>query len=708
MAAFPSVWIGTAGSAARVAASPLPLAAGSHQRSMDLYSIAFAKFTGHGWRIETADPTGGSSREVRGLPEGNALAPRWAPDGQRIAFWLQRGRRSDIYVIDTATNDLSRLTADGMSAHPSWSPDGSKIVFDRWRVGGNTEIFTMKADGSDVVRLTRSTGLNLDPAWSPAGSKIAFVSDRNRGNPDIFVMNADGSRQRSLNTALGFDGEPDWSPNGRRIAFASERAGQGIFLMRSDGSGLRKLVDGTSYEPSWSPDGRRIVFHDESATAQGISIVTVRSGRERRIVRAPSLSICCPDWAPLLPMQGGGVGALDPSFGIGGKVTTQFAGRGGALADAVTVQPDGKIVVAGRAGIPRKSDFALTRYNTDGTLDRTFGIRGKVRTDLGGRGDRVAALALQTDGKIVATGTNIHHANFATARYNANGTLDETFGAGGKVSTNFGRFDVANALAIQPDGKIVVAGYAAVDNTDVGFALVRYDPNGTLDSSFGASGRVFTVFPDGGSEVEAVSILPDGKIIAAGFSSTPSDFGGAFALARYTADGTLDPSFGVGGIVTTTFAGQDTFGYALAVQPDGKVVVSGRAGILFDPDFALARYNVDGTLDDSFGEGGKVTTDFAGQRDIAFATVLQADGRIVAAGRSGTGATTDFALARYNPDGTLDTSFGTGGKVTTDFAGQLDVAYACVLQTDERIVAVGRTGARPDTTFAASRYQSGI
>jgi uncharacterized delta-60 repeat protein len=414
--------------------------------------------------------------------------------------------------------------------------------------------------------------------------------------------------------------------------------------------------------------------------------------------------------APLLavqmvaPTRHLSLGDLDTSFGRGGKVTTGFAGPGEA-ARAVFVQPDGKIVVGGRAGVSHRRDFALVRYNIDGSLDRTFGLRGRLRTDLGGR-NRVAALALQPDGKIVAAGTTtLPGADFALARYDANGDLDPTFGTGGIVRTDFaGGFDSANALAIQPDGKLVVAGYAVAEHR-VGFALVRYNEDGTIDTTFGSGGKTFTAFSDSPSEIQAVAFLPDGKILAAGFSSTPSTFGRAFALARYHPNGTLDASFGNGGRVTTTFASDDTFAYALAMQADGKAVVAGRTGVGSETDFALARYNSDGSLDETFGRGGMLTTDLAGHRDIAFAVVAQIDGGVVVAGRSGAGPTPDFALVRYTASGSLDASFGEDGKVTTDFDGQLDVAYACTLQPDGRIVVVGRTGPKPRTAFAAARYE---
>jgi uncharacterized delta-60 repeat protein len=226
--------------------------------------------------------------------------------------------------------------------------------------------------------------------------------------------------------------------------------------------------------------------------------------------------------------------------------------------------------------------------------------------------------------------------------------LDRGSGAGSKVSkvtTDFaGDFDEANALVVQ-HGKLVAAGSAGIapgsGTTD--FGLARYNRNGTLDTSFGTGGTVITDFGVSADEAHAL-VLQGGRLVAAG--STSSEFPADFALARYNPDGTLDTSFGTGGKVTTDFgAGQVEGAYALAAQADGKLVAAGQAVGTASLDFALARYNPDGTLDASFGTGGTVTTDIAGDQDFAHALAVQADGKLVAAG--GAGPCCDFALARY-------------------------------------------------------------
>ncbi len=302
-----------------------------------------------------------------------------------------------------------------------------------------------------------------------------------------------------------------------------------------------------------------------------------------------------------------------------------------------------------------------------GDLDPTFGVGGKVTTDFGGLNDGARALVQQPDGKLVAAGqAEAGDFDFALARYLPDGSLDPTFGTGGMVTTDFGTFPFAAALVQQADGKLVAGG-----PTDAGgccdFALVRYLSDGSLDPTFGVGGKVTTDF--GGFEAAAALVQqPDGKLVAAGLSTAGSAPATDFALARYLPDGSLDPTFGVGGKVTTDFEGGGAS--ALVLQPDGKLVAAGNSRLTgLVSDFALARYLSDGSLDPTFGVGGKVTTDFGGFDRIA-ALILQSDGKLVAGGNSGSGSgLPSFALVRYLPDGSLDPTFGVGGKVTTDFEG---------------------------------------
>ena len=414
------------------------------------------------------------------------------------------------------------------------------------------------------------------------------------------------------------------------------------------------------------------------------------------ILVAAILALHTPESAPAPPRAGD----LDPAFNAGGTVTTDFAGAGDAAA-GVAIQPDGRIVVAGGSG----TDFGLIRYRPDGTLDQDFGTDGRVSTDFAAGIDTAQAIALQPDGKIIAAGTAYEagNDNFAVARYLPDGSLDTSFDTDGKVSTDFtGGADGANSVAIQPDGKIIAAGAASV-GTGADFGVTRYHANGSLDRTFGSGGRVSTDIRTAFSEAFGVSIQRDGKIVAVGQVSVGSS---DVALVRYLRNGLLDSRFGSGGIVTTDL-GSFEQARAVALQPDGRIVV---AGLTFTPgvDFAIARYLIDGALDPGFADGGTARTDFAGSNDEALAVAIQRDGKIVAAGVAGSGAAhLDFGVARYLPNGAPDAGFGGHGKVTTDIGGDIDTANAVAIQPNGKIVAAGRAVVAGSSDVAMARYQAG-
>ena len=244
----------------------------------------------------------------------------------------------------------------------------------------------------------------------------------------------------------------------------------------------------------------------------------------------------------------------------------------------------------------------------------------------------------------------------------APGGLDTTFGSNGKVKTDFNRNnDLAYGMALQSDGKVIVAGisFAGISAEGGDFAVARYNTNGTLDTSFGVGGKVTTDF--GLTETaSSVVVQSDGKIIVAGgtYPIFPSS-GGQFALVRYNSNGSLDTSFGDNGLVRTTFSSSGCYASALALQADGKIIAAGTNYRDFssNSDFGVARYNSNGTLDTSFGTSGLVSTEFNGMLDAASSVLIQSDGKIVAVGSASSSATFyDFALVRYLSNGQIDTN----------------------------------------------------
>ena len=346
-------------------------------------------------------------------------------------------------------------------------------------------------------------------------------------------------------------------------------------------------------------------------------------------------------------------------------------------------------------------------YSQDGSLDLTFGTNGKVITDIGGADDIGKSVAIQSDGKIVVAGfiaIGSKH-DFAVVRYNSNGTLDPSFGNNGKVTTAVGdNKDDGFAVAIQSDGKILVAGTSNYNNDTQGnFALVRYNSDGTLDPTFDSDGKVTTTFGSGNHRAFAVTLQKDGKIVVAGycFNGTDNDF----ALVRYNIDGTLDSSFDNDGKVTTAFGSGLDACYSIAILSDDKIVAAGYSYNGIDYDFAMAKYNNDGTLDPGFGTNGKVTTAIGSGNDYCNTVALQRDGYIILAGSSYNGSGNDFAVVRYNSGGNLDPNFGSAGKVTTAI-GSENSFYSVVLQKDGKILAAGYTYNGTEFDFALVRYSS--
>ncbi|MGA2750172.1 MAG: hypothetical protein ABSG59_15470 [Verrucomicrobiota bacterium] len=380
-------------------------------------------------------------------------------------------------------------------------------------------------------------------------------------------------------------------------------------------------------------------------------------------------------------------GVPDSSFGNGGVVTADISDLASQAA-AVAIQANGSIVVAGNANNSSNNVFALARYNPDGTLDGTFGSNGKLTTSVGTNGSGANAVLIQSDGKIVAAGGG--SGGFALVRYNPDGSLDASFGSAGVTITTVSAVNSANAMAIQPDGKIVLAGTTS-SNPQL-FGLARFTTNGALDSSFGGSGVVTTAVATG-SLAQAVGIQTDGKIVVAGYTGVGSSID--FALARYNANGALDISFGSFGRVTTDFgSGNAGLGYAMALQPDGRIIVAGAAIIPFVAGggdyFALARYTTNGVLDASFGTGGQVVTQVGFDTSYATSLALQPDGKIIAAGLSLVGTNDEYAVVRYNPDGSLDEAYGIGGQVLVSFSdGGNDTGSAVALDQIGRAVVAG-------------------
>jgi uncharacterized delta-60 repeat protein len=391
-------------------------------------------------------------------------------------------------------------------------------------------------------------------------------------------------------------------------------------------------------------------------------------------------------------------GQLDPTFGTGGIVTTDFGNifqsTNTATATAVTIQSDGKIVVCG--GVPASNGFATTavvRYNIDGSLDNAFGNAGIAVTP--NQLNTPSSIALQSDGKIVVAGA---FNQITVIRYNSNGQLDSTFGTNGVVTTGFlgGDNNKTSGVVLQPDGKILVAGAKT---------LLRLLTNGQIDPNFGSGNGAKVA----GYDPTALALLPNGKMLVAS-ALISSGFQNPGFVTRYNPDGSLDPSFGINGQLSVPgpanamvlldagrFAGEFLIGGDLTSSVTGPVL-----------GFAVSGYQAVGVVDARFGTHGGVVTPIPNSPAIATSGLgVQSSGDIVTLGTASSNYTSYvFALARYTPAGRLDTTFGSEGIVTTSFPNTNQViANGLAIQSDDKIVAVGNYEAgQDDTGFKLARY----
>ena len=355
-------------------------------------------------------------------------------------------------------------------------------------------------------------------------------------------------------------------------------------------------------------------------------------------------------------------------------------------------------------------------YPQDGQLDKTFGQNGIVKTEINfkAQNSKSRSVAFQSDGKIVAAGYSSNKTNvfFSVVRYNVDGTLDNTFGKFGNVTSKIGNFNSeAYAVGIQKNGsveKIIAAGYSH-GKFDNDFTILRLNPDGSFDHSFGPDNNGVVVTPIGSKEDIAHSLViqNDGKIVVAGnsFNGTDDDF----AIVRYDSNGTLDSGFGINGIIISDISGSHTndVAYSLTIQPDGKIVAAGSTNN--SGDFAIARFQPSGFNDNTFGTNGKVITPIGQSYDIALSVAIQSDNKIVVGGYSNNGTDNDFALVRYDDKGNLDGSFGNEGKVITPAEGHNEfwsIGIQPININTEKILAAGFISNGNNYDFALVRYNS--
>lgn len=396
-------------------------------------------------------------------------------------------------------------------------------------------------------------------------------------------------------------------------------------------------------------------------------------------------------------------GTLDTTWNGTGKVVTDIDG-GTDRAVAMALQPDGKLLLVGECS----GDFCVVRYLANGLLDTAWNGTGTVVTPIGGGADSAFSVAIQPDGKVLLAGVcdDGTKSSFCAARYLPGGTLDTTWNSTGTVITAIGSGSAsATAMTLQPDGKVLLAGYCSIGTgSNNGFCVARYLSNGTLDTTWNGTGTVISAVGDRSDLATAMALQPDGNVLVAGYCAVGTGIDSDFCAVRYLPNGTLDTTWnGTGKVITPVGSGSD-LASALSLQSDGKVLVAGGCAVGVGFAFCAARYLSNGTLDTTWNGTGKVLSAVSG---IAQAMTLQPDGKALLAGSCTGNTNTDFCAARFLANGNLDTTWNGTGTVVTPIGSDSDSARAVILQTDGKVLLAGTCTEGFKDSFCAARYDAG-
>lgn len=395
-------------------------------------------------------------------------------------------------------------------------------------------------------------------------------------------------------------------------------------------------------------------------------------------------------------------GSIDTTFGTDGAVTTAVHSNYNFV-ETTTVQLDGKILVAGNAGTPSTYHMAVARLTEDGTLDSSFGDEGTLRFNVGSVKSFVTDIVQQPDGKILLGGRTWNNVSgdFALVRLNEDGSFDSTFGDNGVSRLSTPESEASEAIALLDDGKILMVGYR-----DDNFAIAKFNADGSLDTTFGDEGWKVVPFDGVTSYASDVAIQDDGKIVITGFAlNNLNQF--QVAAARLDADGIIDNSFGIDGKVVFNVGEWNDFSKAIAIQSDGKILIGGHkwiANAQQKHDLFVARLNTDGSFDTSYGNNGVATARLVDGANYSNGMVLQADGKPILAGYTIEQTTYNMAMVRFTTDGSLDTTFNGNGMVSFDLNDREDYGNAIALQADEKIILAGYSYGGGGSEMVVARF----
>jgi uncharacterized delta-60 repeat protein len=618
-------------------------------------------------------------------------------------------------AYDVAVQGDGRIVAAGYSYNADTGFNDFTIV--RYQTSGVPDT-SFKSTGKVLGGFLGGNAEGRAMVIAPDGSILAAGYARNGANDDFALMRLFGSG--SLATTVPLHGSQsnnntptisgtatpgftvnvhiDGSVAGTTVADAN---GDWSFTLSSP------LADGAHSAAATETDG----FGSTSPLSNTLSFMVDTAAPAAPVIAAPAESTLVNSAWPVISgtAEAGATVTIQINGSAVGTAVASLAGNwsftpGTALANGLhttrATATDGAGNSSGFSSLVSFSTLAAL-FGGPGNLDISFGNGGKVVTSFGSNDSGGHAVARQSDGKIVVAGwtTNAGNKDFCVVRYNADGTLDTGFGAGGRASSDFGAQDEALGVAVQADGKIIAVGASLITGLNTSsFALARYNADGTPDTGLGitGTGRLKPVIgvASSGTKATGVRIQPDGKFVVVGTSLTANlgyDLGYDVVVLRYNNDGTLDNGFGNGGLALASFNNGD-YGQDVQLLPDGRIMVAGTGSQYSVASSLLARFLPDGQLDTSFGGTGGIGLVLPGDGQQAMSAsyrfALQADGKAVVAGLS---SDDNISLRRYNADGTRDTGFGLNGVVTTPVGTAQDLAYDVKLQADGRIVVAGHS-----------------
>lgn len=625
-------------------------------------SFAIARIKANGTPDSTFGNNGFRSCELN--PRSLAIQN----DGKIVAAGYLTNANNDSYFAvarfnnngspDNTFNGKGQQTTDFVFKLPPDNPGGDSIEIHN----AFANAVAIQADGKIIAGGYAYTGVNND---------FAIVRYNANGSPDN-AFDGDGRKTTSVGSSDDIGYSLALQADGKIVlgGYASAGSDNHFAVVRYNTNG--------SLDNTFSGDGKQTV-NMGSDMLVGNSVGIQSSGKI--IIAGYTLNGTFNDFAVARLNTNGN---LDNTFDGDGKLTTDFASSDD-YAGSLVIQDDDKILVAGYSFLDNTQHFSIARFNANGDPDNSFNTDGRLIGNFRQGNTMFTSTAIQADGKIVTAGVtwNGLDYDYAVARYNVNGSLDNTFNGDGKEVTDFSaQQDNANAVAIQKDGKIIVAGISSSK-----FSVARYNANGSLDNTFNGNGKL--IISLGFSDIcNAVAVQNDGKILVSGYTFIDENFDSAyFAIVRLNSNGTFDDTFSDDGKQLTEFESSPSFASSLAIQPDGKIIQAGRAVLNSRSNFALVRYNINGSLDTSFSHDGQQTSVFGGGGYYGNAVIVQPDGKIVVGGynEASGGSSSSFAVARYTTNGDLDISFNNVGFNITPVGPHFNFGNSAALNTDGRI-----------------------